>query len=83
MLRYAFFQFLGLFADFSYIEGVGEDEFKTRDQLHQRLKISFVKLTVHDCDKNDKVIAIFMFHPSPLSRSVRPIYSGDNNMIKK
>ena len=62
---------LGLFV------GVGEDEFTTEQQLQRRLKICHVKVTIHDCDKSDKVVAFIMLPPSPLSRSTEPLYSGN------
>ena len=57
--------------------GVAEGEFETPEQLVELLKKSFLKLTFHDCDANDRIVSLFMYYPSPLSRSHSPIHAGN------
>ena len=60
----------------SFISGVGEDAFETVEQFQDYLKPSVVRLTYHDCDADDRVVAFFMFYPTSLSRSFRPLNLG-------
>ena len=65
----------------SFISGVGEGAFETVEQFEHYLKPSVLKLTYHDCDAADRIVAFFMFYPSPLSRSFRPVNLGKYSNI--